>query len=417
MILKIKLLPLFIIFFITLFFVPQIVFAQCAQRNCGDFPEDQRPACLSDNISCLKSKIDETSGQVTTLKNTISVLSNQIALLKLQIDQSLLEISNLEKEIDLLGLKIDALNQDLDVLVRSLLARIAELYKLKVISPLSLVFSQEPFAQKMSNFQYLKLTQRQIATAMQMAETQRIEFDQQKTLKKQKQTELEIKRIELNAQKNELVSKEAVQQELLVATKNNEANFQAQLKQQEQEFLAIQAICAGQGVESEIKAVAAGEKIATIISGKSCNSDGTHLHFSVRERVFSPISNRDEFFCKNPFNYLTNNISHQNCSSGICDSSSNDPFVPSGSWQWPMNPTIAFFQGFGSTWAIRNKDWLPYNFHNGLDFRGSNLDVKAVQSGTLYQGYYSGIGGCKLQYVMVRHQDSNLDSLYLHVNY
>src|SRR5690606_25427312 len=154
-------------------------------------------------------------------------------------------------------------------------------------------------------------------------------------------------------------------------------------------------------------------KIASLIQGASCNSDGTHLHFSVREKTLSPITNKDEYFCKNPFNYLKKEVSFYNCSTKLgCNHPDGDPFVPSGSWNWPINETIYFYQGFGSTWAVKNVDWLPYDFHNGLDMRGEGFEVKAVQSGTLYHGYYSGSGGCQLPYVIVRHDDSNIDSLY-----
>jgi len=40
-----------------------------------------------------------------------------------------------------------------------------------------------------------------------------------------------------------------------------------------------------------------------------------------------------------------------------------------------------------------------------------------VRSGTLFRGSYTGWNGCKLRYVRVDNDDSNLDTFYLHINY
>lgn len=417
--LKLILISLFFAWFFNLLFVNQIFAAtDCSQSDCSNVSENDKSSCLANNIQCLNQKINDTKTQAVTLRNTITILNNQVSVLQLQIDQSLHEISALEKEVQTLGVRIEQLNQDLDKLVDYLLVRVVELYKKRFITPLSIMFSFESLSTKASNIQYIKITQQQVADSMNQAESQRLEFDNQKKIKQQKQQELETKRIQLASQQDELEAKQGIQENLLQETNHNEEEFQKQLDSEKEEFLAIQAICSGQGNEEEIKHVTAGEKIATLIQGASCNSDGTHLHFSVREKTLSPITNQDEYFCKNPFSYLKKDISFFNCSTKLgCNHPASDPFVPSGSWDWPIRETIYFYQGFGATWAVDNVDWLPYDFHNGLDMRGDGLDVKAVQSGTLYHGSYSGGGGCELPYVIVRHDNSNFDSLYLHVNY
>ena len=135
--------------------------------------------------------------------------------------------------------------------------------------------------------------------------------------------------------------------------------------------------------------------IATLIQGASCNSSGTHLHFTV---------SRDGV-AQNPFNFLKGGISHENRSGG-------DPFNPSGSWEWPIDPTIEFNQGYGDTWYVRTYRFYPT--HNGIDISGSST-VKAVKSGTLFKGSYAGYQGCTLPYVRVHHNDDGLDTFYLHV--
>ncbi len=156
------------------------------------------------------------------------------------------------------------------------------------------------------------------------------------------------------------------------------------------------------------KKVSEGEKIASIIQGASCNSSGAHLHFIVTSGGNT----------QNPFNYLKSGIEYRNCS-GAGDCSDGDPFNPSGSWSWPINPPVRFVQGYGSTWAVQHT-WVGqiYNFHNGIDiYSDSSSDVKAVKSGSLYRGSYGGSRGCRLRYVKVSHDEGGFETFYLHINY
>ena len=170
--------------------------------------------------------------------------------------------------------------------------------------------------------------------------------------------------------------------------------------------MSIQAILAGKGEEVEVGEVGEGEVITSLIVGGSCNSSGTHLHFTIADSGGNT---------SNPFNYLKS-VDHENCSGSSCGSSEADPFNPSGSWNWPMNPKIRMNQGYGQTWAVANT-WVGqiYNFHNGIDITGSSYDIKSVQAGTLYRGSYTGGGGCRLPYMKIKHKDGNLNTYYLHV--
>ena len=191
-------------------------------------------------------------------------------------------------------------------------------------------------------------------------------------------------------------------------TRNDEKKYQQLLSAARAEFEAIQAIIAGKGQEEEVGKVSQGQRIASIIQGPSCNSSGGHLHF-----IVSQSGNT-----QNPFSQLKN-IDFENCSGSSCGSSDGDPFNPSGSWDWPINPKVKFTQGYGSTWAVRNT-WVGrvYSFHNGIDIdSGSSPEIRAVRAGTLYQGSYSGSSGCRLRYVRIDHDDSDLETFYLHINY
>jgi murein DD-endopeptidase MepM/ murein hydrolase activator NlpD len=117
----------------------------------------------------------------------------------------------------------------------------------------------------------------------------------------------------------------------------------------------------------------------------------------------------------NPFDYLTG-IDYENCSGSTCGSGDGDAFNPRGNWNWPINPKIRFTQGYGYTWAVQHT-WVGriYRFHNGIDLQSPSLEVKAIKPGTLYAGSY--VGSCVLKYVRVHHDEGNIDTYYLHVNY
>ena len=242
--------------------------------------------------------------------------------------------------------------------------------------------------------QFIQATNRKILHDTQVVQTN---YAQQKTLVQDSKKKLDV-------QKKNLASIRAERDNLLKQTKNNEANYQKLLQQARLELEAISAVLAGKGIEAKIGDVNQGDKIATIISGASCNSGGSHLHFIVK--------NGDDV--ENPFNYLKP-VNYSNCSGSSCGSSNGDPFNPRGSWDWPLNPSITLNQGYGSTWATIHT-WVRriYSFHNGIDIVGSSTEVKAVQSGTLYRGSFTG-SSCRLPYARVQHKDSNISTYYLHV--
>ncbi|KKQ38707.1 MAG: hypothetical protein US54_C0005G0020, partial [Candidatus Roizmanbacteria bacterium GW2011_GWA2_37_7] len=207
---------------------------------------------------------------------------------------------------------------------------------------------------------------------------------------------------QLDALKTTLVQQKAAldqqkdqKQKLLADTQNSESVYQNLLQRAKAEYAAIQQIISGGGSETEMRSVVKGETIATLISGKSCNSSGRHLHFIVKEgeSVIDPFSK-------------LKSIDYINDSNG-------DTFNPSGTWDWPLSPTIYLHQGFGNTWFVRTYAWYPS--HNGIDITGASNNVAAVEDGTLYKGSYTGFNGCALSYVRLKHKDSNISTLYLHV--
>ena len=350
----------------------------------------------------LNSEIEQYQSQVTKLKAQANTLANQIAQYDAQIKLTTLKITQVEEKIVLLGGRIDQLEVSLTALTNAFTNRAKETYVMaRMGDPVLLLVSAQDLSGAVSRFHYLKRIQeadRDLLFRLQTTQSSYVEEkDDQETLK-----------LELEAQKTNLANQKAAKDNLLKLTKNDEKRYQSLLAAARSELEAIQAIIAGKGQETQIGSVGQGQRIASIIQGASCNSSGQHLHFIVSQGGA----------VQNPFNYLKSGIAFNNCSGGSCGSSDGDPFNPSGSWDWPIVPTIDFSQGYGVTWAVRNT-WVGsiYGFHNGIDIDSPSSEVRAVRSGVLYRGSYVGSAGCALRYVRVDHDENEFETFYLHINY
>jgi peptidoglycan hydrolase CwlO-like protein len=357
--------------------------------------QDQKMQRLTNEIEQYQREIDKLKAQANTL-------ANQIAQYDAQIKLTTLKITQVEEKIVLLGGRIDQLEISLTALTNAFSLRAKETYVMaRMGDPVLLLVSAQDLSGAVSRFHYLKKIQEADRDLLFRLQTTQSSYVEEKG-------DQEALKQELEEQKANLASQKAAKDNLLKITKNDEKRYQALLAAARSELEAIQAIIAGKGTETQVGPVSQGSRIASIIAGASCNSSGQHLHFIVSQNGS----------VQNPFNYLKGGVAYENCSGPYCGSPDGDPFNPSGSWDWPIIPTIDFSQGFGVTWAVRNT-WVGsiYSFHNGIDIDSSSPEVRAVRSGVLYRGSYVGGGGCALRYVRVDHDENDIDTFYLHVNY
>ena len=384
-------------------------------EDCANKSEVDKARCLTDLTLELEAKIKEARGQQKTLAGTIAYLDNNINLTRASIEKTEHELKILEEEIATLAVKISRLDTDLDAISKLLVSRIGASYKRSLFKPIYMVFATGGLSDFFERNKYLQSVQQNDRVVLLELQNSKDLHEEQKKAKEAKQTDAETLRQKLAAQKTALDRQKSSKQELLDLTKNNEAKYQSLIAAARAEYAAIQNIIAGKGVETKVRHVDEGKEIASIMKWSewksglysgSCNSSGAHIHFMA---TINGVT-------QNPFNYLNNNIDHANCS-GPGECSAADPFNPGGNWPWPINPKVRFSQGYGATWAVQNT-WVSqiYNFHNGIDINSeSSSSVKAVKNGDLYQGSY--LGGCNLTYVRLDHDDSDVDTYYLHVNY
>lgn len=352
-------------------------------------------------IEELEQKIADLQGQQKTLSSTIAFLDTKISLTQAQISKTQVELKGIEADIATLSGKINTLNVSLDRLTELLVNRITTTYKRNLINPITLLFSSGGFSDFLTKLEYLRLVQRHDRRIIFATEQARANYDAQKDLKEAKQAEVEALNARLIAEKASLARQQAEKQQLLQQTKNDEATYQNLLAKAVAELAAIQGIIAGKGTETEVGPVTEGNKIASYIPSSSTCSSGPHLHFEVTK----DDSRQD------PSGLLGGaNLSYAYDTSQIPET-----INPGGSWIWPVNDPIRITQIYGHTYWTQ---YLHYDFHTGIDMQNSNGDtmVKAVKPGKLFRGSIA-CGGGTLRYVRVEHDQDNVDSYYLHVNY
>ncbi len=356
--------------------------------------DSEKAARLSQEIAQYQKELERLSAQANSL-------SNQIAQYNAQIKLAELKISQIEEKIGQLTVRIDQLDTSLQALTHAFEERAVETYKMSRVSEAYFLLSANDLDSMVESYHYLKRIQEEDRLLVHRLTDAQNSYRQEKTDQEDLQTQLQDQKKTLDGQK-------LAKGRLLEQTKNDEKKYQALLSAARAEFDAIQAILAGKGQETEAGKVSQGQRIASIIPGPSCNSSGSHLHFIVSKSGIT----------SNPFGYLKPGIGFENCSGSSCGSGDGDPFNPSGPWDWPISGPIKYSQGYGTTWAVRNTYvGRVYNFHNGIDINGSSEDVHAVKAGTMYRGSYGGSGGCRLRYVRVHHDEGDLDTFYLHINY
>ena len=221
-------------------------YAGCEDTVCEE-ESSNYTSCLEEKKSCLEKKLNETQEKKVTLENTISIINGSINIQQVTISQIKNEISVLENEISKLDERISGLSISLDRLTTLLVGRVRTQYKREQVEPLSVLLSSKSLGNFIAQYRYLRLAGVQTAEAMQRAENQRLLYDDQKTLKEVKQTEIEIKRQELQSRQNLLVSQRQEQQNLLGVTKNDEQKFQQLLQEAQEQINSIRRYVSSRG--------------------------------------------------------------------------------------------------------------------------------------------------------------------------
>lgn len=350
-----------------------------------------------DKIACLESLLGEVGTKKLTLQSEVDKFNTSIALTIAKITQTVAQINELEKEIAGLSTKIGRLDISLDQLSEILVRRIAETYKKGKIDSLALLLSSNNFSEFVGRYKYLRVIQLHDRKLMMQMETVRTNYSDQRTVKEEKQEELEAAKNKLESQKALLAQQKADKENLLKITQNDEKRFQSLLAAARAEQEAMLSVMRqALALLKDGSPIGKGEEIALMgNSGSPCCSTGTHLHFEIRK----------DGVAQDPASYLKSR-------DVVWDNTPDGPFSFSGDWDWPMdNPRIT--QGFGMTHYARI-GYYSGSIHTGVDIVGSPVIIRAPHDGTLYKGGTGCGGGCPINYVAIDRGDG-LISWYWHV--
>ncbi len=350
-------------------------------------------------IEELEKKIQDLKGEQKTLSSAIIYLDSKIKLTSAQISQTEEEIIVLQKAIVDLASKINVLDITITDVSAILGNRIEATYKREKMKPFFLFFASQGFSDFLTKIKYLKIVQQHDRELLYQMQESKMNYDEQKQLKEKKQQEVEALQSQLKAQQSVLAGQKQEKAVLLDKTKSDEKKYQEMLAAARAEMEALQSIIAGKGEETKVGDIKEGERVASVIVGRSACSSGTHLHFEVAKGGGH----------SNPASWLKN-------IGIIWDNSPDGTFGFSGSWNWPLNEPIRITQGYGTTyWS--NLGWYGGGPHTGIDIvSDSSTTVKAVKEGVLYRGSIA-CGGGTMRYVKVEHKDSDMETFYVHVNY
>ncbi len=199
-------------------------------------------------VDCLQAKVNETSKQADTLAGTISQINGKILVEQIQINQTKTQIEQLEKDITDLSTRITGLDTSLESMTDILIQRVVTNYKRHQSNPLELLLVSNTIDSFFTKYKYLQIAQEHTSELMAQAENQKTTFDQQKSLKQEKQDELDKKKAVLQDQQAQLDSQKAEQTQLLSQTKNDEARYQQLLAQAQAEITSFQAFTTSIGI-------------------------------------------------------------------------------------------------------------------------------------------------------------------------
>lgn len=194
----------------------------------------------NDESSC-REVINECTKQITTLQSQANTLKNQIAQFDVQIKLTTVKITQTQEQINMLGGRISQLGDSLDSLKAAFNARAVETYKMsKFENNFSFILTASDIGEAFSRFHYLQKVQegdRNLLIRLQEAQTT---YQGQKADQEALQKQLKTQQANLNAQK-------VAKNNLLAATKNDEAKYQQLLSQAKAQLSALSSFASSRG--------------------------------------------------------------------------------------------------------------------------------------------------------------------------
>ncbi|MDZ4229058.1 MAG: C39 family peptidase [Patescibacteria group bacterium] len=218
-----------------------------ALEDCDGITGDTASACWSRRAAELQKLISQSQGQQKTLSDAIDYLNNKMALTQTQIYQKGQELKVLEENINLLSVKIGQRDQDLTKTAILFQSRLTESYKRTYLKPVYLLLESGGLSSFLNSSKYLQVIQASDSNLLKQLQIDKNDLETQKTIKEEKQKEVEQVKADLAEQTATLQSQNQEKQRLLNDTKNDERKYQELLKQAQAQKAAFSRFVASLG--------------------------------------------------------------------------------------------------------------------------------------------------------------------------
>lgn len=311
-------------------------------------------------ITEYEQKLVGIRDQKNTLSSQIEFADTQIYLTTLRIQDTERKITQTADEVESLKGRIVTLNSSLDYLSKLLLVKIVESYKRREPPLLSVFIDPDNASTMINRLKYAKVAEendRKLAFQVQQA---KLNFEQQKDLREDKQVELAKLSTALEGQKIALNSQKTQKQKLLTDTQSDEFTYQRLLAQAQAQLSGFRSFVQTSGASSVIGANSLGN-----------GSDGNYY------------SQRDERWANRTMGYSSENVLNVGClitSTAMVAKKYGDSSTP-GDLASDAN------RFYGNTAYVT----LPWRSVSGRSYTPVNNIDQELQNGNYV---IVGVGGC-----------------------
>ncbi len=243
-----RIFPLLFIITLLFFGFRSVTFA-ITQEDCENkIGKGQLNASEAEDCSLILENILAQKGEEKrSLQGEITKFNTAIALTATQIVSTIGQIETLEKEIAALTAKIGRLDLSLDQISEILIKRVGATYKKGKADPLTILLSSKDFSDFVSRYKYLRVMQIHDRNLMVQMENVRTNFEDQKTLKEEKQDELGKAQKKLEAKKVLFDQQKKDKENLLKQTQGSEQRYQQLLTKARAEVASLKGFTQKQG--------------------------------------------------------------------------------------------------------------------------------------------------------------------------